>query len=172
MDVQNRVLLRAVSSRKQFDRLGLIGRKRESIHLWMVWVINCSPEHSHDAKFLFQLCNIFIKDHTSSSNGVVDITYWSGFSMTSLVEAWLIGSYGISARKLLRHSGAKLTGSGGKVGSMPQISNLRFLNINYRKWRLEVLRSWRISLRTNLQDGSSGLLKVLSKNRFGSIWLQ
>jgi HAE1 family hydrophobic/amphiphilic exporter-1 len=168
LDVQNRVSIAEPSLPEAVRRLGVIVRKRNP-SIMMVLSIT-SPEHSHDAKFLSNYANIFIKDALLRVNGVGDITpIGQDFSMRVWLKPDKLAQYGISAREVTAAiQEQNLQVAAGKVGSMPQFDSQVFeypITVNGRLESSEEFED--IILRTNPQDGSLVYLKDVARIELG-----
>jgi len=168
LDVQNRVSIAEPSLPEAVRRLGVIVRKRNP-SIMMVLSIT-SPEHSHDAKFLSNYANIFIKDALLRVNGVGDITpIGQDFSMRVWLKPDKLAQYGISAREVTAAiQEQNLQVAAGKVGSMPQFESQVFeypITVNGRLESSEEFED--IILRTNPQDGSLVYLKDVARIELG-----
>jgi HAE1 family hydrophobic/amphiphilic exporter-1 len=168
LDVQNRVSIAEPSLPEAVRRLGVIVRKRNP-SIMMVLSIT-SPEHSHDAKFLSNYANIFIKDALLRVNGVGDITpIGQDFSMRVWLKPDKLAQYGISAREVTAAiQEQNLQVAAGKVGSMPQYDTQVFeypITVNGRLESSEEFED--IILRTNPQDGSLVYLKDVARIELG-----
>lgn len=168
LDVQNRVSIAEPSLPEAVRRLGVTVRKRNP-SIMMVLSIT-SPERSHDAKFLSNYANIFIKDALLRVNGVGDITaIGQDFSMRVWLKPDKLAQYGISAKEV---TGAiqeqNLQVAAGTVGSMPQYDTQAFeypITVNGRLERAEDFDD--IILRTNPEDGSIVYLKDVARIELG-----
>ncbi len=168
LDVQNRVSIAEPSLPEAVRRLGVTVRKRNP-SIMMVLSIT-SPEHSHDAKFLSNYANIFIKDALLRVNGVGDITpIGQDFSMRVWLKPDKLAQYGISAREVTAAiQEQNLQVAAGKVGSMPQYDTQVFeypITVNGRLESSEEFED--IILRTNSQDGSLVYLKDVARIELG-----
>lgn len=168
LDVQNRVSIAEPSLPEAVRRLGVTVRKRNP-SIMMVLSIT-SPERSHDAKFLSNYANIFIKDALLRVNGVGDITaIGQDFSMRVWLKPDKLAQYGISAKEVTAAiQEQNLQVAAGTVGSMPQYDTQAFeypITVNGRLERSEDFED--IVLRSNPEDGSLVYLKDVARIELG-----
>jgi HAE1 family hydrophobic/amphiphilic exporter-1 len=168
LDVQNRVSIAEPTLPEAVRRLGVVVRKRNP-SIMMVLSIT-SPEHTHDAKFLSNYANIFIKDALLRVNGVGDITaIGQDFSMRVWLKPDKLALYGISAREITAAiQEQNLQVAAGKVGTMPQFDSQVFeypITVNGRLESSEEFED--IILRTNPQDGTLVYLRDVARVELG-----
>jgi len=168
LDVQNRVSIAEPTLPEAVRRLGVVVRKRNP-SIMMVLSIT-SPEHTHDAKFLSNYANIFIKDALLRVNGVGDITaIGQDFSMRVWLKPDKLALYGISATEItaaIREQNLQV--AAGKVGTMPQFDSQVFeypITVNGRLESSEEFED--IILRTNPQDGTLVYLRDVARVELG-----
>jgi HAE1 family hydrophobic/amphiphilic exporter-1 len=168
LDVQNRVSIAEPTLPEAVRRLGVVVRKRNP-SIMMVLSIT-SPEHTHDAKFLSNYANIFIKDALLRVNGVGDITaIGQDFSMRVWLKPDKLALYGISAREITAAiQEQNLQVAAGKVGTMPQFDSQVFeypITVNGRLESSEEFED--IILRTNPEDGTLVYLRDVARVELG-----
>lgn len=168
LDVQNRVSIAEPTLPEAVRRLGVVVRKRNPSIMMVISIY--SPEGTHDAKFLSNYTNIFIKDALLRVKGVGDITaIGQDFSMRVWLRPDKMAQYGISAAQVNQAiQEQNLQVAAGTVGGMPQFNTQAFeypITVNGRLVEAEEFEN--IIVRTNPQDGSLVYLKDIARVELG-----
>lgn len=168
LDVQNRVSIAEPTLPEAVRRLGVVVRKRNPSIMMVISIY--SPEGNHDAKFLSNYTNIFIKDALLRVKGVGDITaIGQDFSMRVWLRPDKMAQYGISAAQVNQAiQEQNLQVAAGTVGGMPQFNTQAFeypITVNGRLVEAEEFEN--IIVRTNPQDGSLVYLKDIARVELG-----
>lgn len=168
LDVQNRVSIAEPTLPEAVRRLGVVVRKRNPSIMMVISIY--SPEGTHDAKFLSNYTNIFIKDALLRVKGVGDITaIGQDFSMRVWLRPDKMAQYGISAAQVNQAiQEQNLQVAAGTVGGMPQFNTQAFeypITVNGRLVESEEFEN--IIVRTNPQDGSLVYLKDIARVELG-----
>lgn len=168
LDVQNRVSIAEPTLPEAVRRLGVVVRKRNPSIMMVISIY--SPEGTHDAKFLSNYTNIFIKDGLLRVKGVGDITaIGQDFSMRVWLRPDKMAQYGISAAQVNQAiQEQNLQVAAGTVGGMPQFNTQAFeypITVNGRLVEAEEFEN--IIVRTNPQDGSLVYLKDIARVELG-----
>ena len=120
LDVQNRVSIAQPPLPDAVKRIGLITRKRNpSI---MVAIAVYSPNETHDARFIGNYTNIYLKDALQRVKGVGDIvTRGADFGMRIWLNPEKLASLGLSTTDVLNALAEQnLQVAAGTVGGTPQ----------------------------------------------------
>lgn len=168
LDVQNRVSIAEPTLPEQVRRLGVVVRKRNPSIMMVISMY--SPKGTHDAKFLSNYTNIFIKDALLRVKGVGDINaIGQDFSMRVWLRPDKMAQYGISASQVSAAiQEQNLQVAAGTVGGMPQLNTQAFeypITVNGRLGEAEEFEN--IIVRTNPQDGSLVFLKDIARVELG-----
>ncbi|MFN3761216.1 MAG: efflux RND transporter permease subunit [Algoriphagus aquaeductus] len=168
LDVQNRVSIAEPTLPEAVRRLGVVVRKRNPSIMMVISIY--SPEGTHDAKFLSNYTNIFIKDALLRVKGVGDITaIGQDFSMRVWLRPDKMAQYGISAAQVNQAiQEQNLQVAAGTVGGMPQFNTQAFeypITVNGRLVEAEEFEN--IIVRTNPLDGSLVYLKDIARVELG-----
>lgn len=168
LDVQNRVSIAEPTLPEQVRRLGVVVRKRNPSIMMVISMY--SPNGTHDAKFLSNYTNIFIKDALLRVKGVGDINaIGQDFSMRVWLRPDKMAQYGISASQVSAAiQEQNLQVAAGTVGGMPQLNTQAFeypITVNGRLGEAEEFEN--IIVRTNPQDGSLVFLKDIARVELG-----
>ncbi|WP_297337879.1 multidrug efflux RND transporter permease subunit [Algoriphagus sp.] len=168
LDVQNRVSIAEPTLPEAVRRLGVVVRKRNPSIMMVISIY--SPEGTHDAKFLSNYTNIFIKDALLRVKGVGDITaIGQDFSMRVWLRPDKMAQYGISAAQVNQAiQEQNLQVAAGTVGGMPQFNTQAFeypITVNGRLGEAEEFEQ--IIVRTHPEDGSLVYLKDIARVELG-----
>ncbi len=164
LDVQNRVSVAEPSLPEIVKRLGLTVRKRNpSIFLALALY---SPEGTHDATFLGNFANIYLKDALLRVKGVGDIfSVGDDFGMRIWLNPEKLASLGLTAQEVnaaLQEQNLQI--AAGSIGGTPQPSNQTFeYNVltNSRINRVEDFEN--IIVRANVLGGNIVYLKDIAR---------
>ena len=120
LDVQNRVSIAQPPLPDAVKRIGLITRKRNSSI--MVAIAVYSPNETHDARFIGNYTNIYLKDALQRVKGVGDIvTRGADFGMRIWLNPEKLASLGLSTTDVLNALAEQnLQVAAGTVGGTPQ----------------------------------------------------
>ncbi|MBN7815879.1 efflux RND transporter permease subunit [Algoriphagus pacificus] len=168
LDVQNRVSIAEPQLPEAVRRLGVVVRKRNPSIMMVVSMT--SPNGTHDAKFLSNYANIYIKDALLRVNGVGDITpLGQDFSMRVWLQPDKMAQYNISVKEVSAAiQEQNLQVAAGTVGGMPQYNDQAFEYAITVNGRLEDSEQFEdIILRTNPADGSLVYLKDVARIELG-----
>lgn len=171
LDVQNRVSVATPTLPEAVRRLGLTVRKRNPSILMVLSLY--SPNGSHDATFLGNYANIFLKDALLRVNGVGDIaSFGDDFSMRIWLQPDKLASLGITTNEvLLALQEQNLQVAVGSVGGLPQKKNQPFEYTVYSNSRLATEAEFRnIIVRTQPQTGSIVYLKDVARIQLGKFF--
>jgi len=168
LDVQNRVSIAEPTLPEQVRRLGVVVRKRNPSIMMVISMY--SPNGTHDAKFLSNYTNIFIKDALLRVKGVGDINaIGQDFSMRVWLRPDKMAQYGISSSQVSAAiQEQNLQVAAGTVGGMPQLNTQAFeypITVNGRLGEAEEFEN--IIVRTNPGDGSLVYLKDIARVELG-----
>ncbi len=168
LDVQNRVSIAEPTLPEAVRRLGVVVRKRNPSIMMVISMF--SPEGTHDAKFLSNYTNIFIKDALLRVKGVGDINAISqDFSMRVWLKPDKMAQYGISTAQVSAAiQEQNLQVAAGTVGGMPQFSSQAFeypITVNGRLEDTEEFED--IVIRANPTDGSLVYLRDIARLELG-----
>ncbi len=137
LEVQNRVALAEPSLPEQVRRLGVTVRKRNPGLFMLVALI--SPNGSHDAKFLENYSNIFVKDELLRVEGIGDaFARTSDFAMRLWLEPDRMAQLAITPAEVveaLREQNLQV--AAGAVGQPPQADAQAFEYTVFLDGRLE-----------------------------------
>ncbi|GHN03044.1 multidrug efflux RND transporter permease subunit [Cytophagales bacterium WSM2-2] len=168
LDVQNRVSIAEPPLPDAVKRLGLITRKRNpSI---MIALAIYSPKETHDARFIGNYTNIYLKDALQRVKGVGDIvTRGADFGMRIWLNPQKLASLGLSTTDVLGALAEQnLQVAAGTVGGTPQP--------DIQSFEYSVLTNSRIStkeqfenviVRTQPNTGSIVYLKDVARVELG-----
>ena len=168
LDVQNRVSVAEPSLPEIVKRLGLTVRKRNpSIFLAIALY---SPQGTHDATFLGNFANIYLKDALLRVKGVGDIfSVGDDFGMRIWLNPDKLASLGITPAEVnAALAEQNLQIAAGSIGGTPQPKNQAFeFNVltNSRINRVEDFEN--IIVRTNPREGSMVYLKDIARVELG-----
>lgn len=120
VDVQNRVSIATPPLPDAVKRLGIVTRKRNPAI--MIALAIYSPNQTHDARFIGNYTNIFLKDALQRVKGVGDIvTRGADFGMRIWLNPEKLASLGMSASEVVNALAEQnLQVSAGTVGGTPQ----------------------------------------------------
>ena len=120
LDVQNRVSVAQPTLPDVVKRLGLVVRKRNPAIMMVATIY--SPKGTHDATFLGNYANIYVKDALLRVPGVGDITsLGDDFSMRIWLNPQKLASLGLTPTDVIAVlNDQNLQGAGGTVGGNPQ----------------------------------------------------
>lgn len=168
LDVQNRVSVAEPSLPDAVKRLGLTVRKRNPGIMMVIALY--SPNGTHDATFLGNYSNIYIKDALLRVKGVGDITsFGDDFGMRVWLNPDKLASLGISTNEVL---GAlqeqNLQVAVGSIGGTPQPGKQAFEYNVFTNSRLNKTEEFEnIIVRTNPQTGAATYLKDVARVELG-----
>lgn len=168
LDVQNRVSVAEPALPEIVKRLGLTVRKRNpSIFLALALY---SPNGTHDATFLGNFANIYLKDALLRVKGVGDIfSVGDDFGMRIWLNPAKLASLGITPGEVnAALAEQNLQIAAGSVGGTPQPKNQAFeFNVltNSRINRVEDFEN--IVVRSNAREGNMVYLKDIARVELG-----
>ncbi|SMO64847.1 efflux RND transporter permease subunit [Solitalea koreensis] len=171
LDVQNRVSVATPTLPEAVRRLGLLIRKRNPSILMVISLY--SPNGTHDATFLGNYANIFLKDALLRVDGVGDIaSFGDDFSMRIWLQPDKLASLGITTNEALNAlQEQNLQVAAGSVGGLPQKANQPFEYTVYSNSRLASEEEFRnIIIRTQPQNGSIVYLKDVARIELGKFF--
>jgi len=144
LDVQNRVSIAQPALPDAVKRIGLITRKRNpSI---MIALAIYSPNGSHDAKYIGNYTNIYLKDALQRVQGVGDIiTRGADFGMRIWINPEKISALGLTSSDVMAALAEQnLQVSAGTIGGTPQP--------NVQSFEYSVLTNSRISTKEQFEN--------------------
>ena len=144
LDVQNRVSIAQPALPDAVKRIGLITRKRNpSI---MIALAIYSPNGSHDAKYIGNYTNIYLKDALQRVQGVGDIiTRGADFGMRIWINPEKISALGLTSSDVIAALAEQnLQVSAGTIGGTPQP--------NVQSFEYSVLTNSRISTKEQFEN--------------------
>jgi HAE1 family hydrophobic/amphiphilic exporter-1 len=168
LDVQNRVSIAEPMLPEQVKRLGLTTRKRNPSILMLVAMY--SPEGSHDATFVDNYANIFIKDALLRVKGVGDIfSRADDFSMRIWLDPVKMANLGMSTSEVTASlQEQNLQMAAGSVGAPPQHNSQAFEYTVFTNSRLSSVEQFEnIIVRSNAQSGNIVYLKDIATVTLG-----
>ncbi len=168
LDVQNRVSIAEPALPDAVKRIGLITRKRNPAI--MVALAIYSPNQTHDAQFIGNYTNIYLKDALQRVKGVGDIvTRGADFGMRIWLNPQKLASLGLSSQDVLAAlSEQNIQLAAGTIGGTPQP--------NIQSFEYSVLTNSRINtkeqfeniiVRTQPANGSLVYLKDVARVELG-----
>jgi len=168
LDVQNRVSIAQPPLPDAVKRLGLITRKRNpSI---MVALAIYSPNGTHDARFIGNYTNIYLKDALQRVKGVGDIvTRGADFGMRIWLNPEKLASLGLSTTDVLNALAEQnIQVAAGTVGGTPQQNVQSFEYSVVTNSRLSSTTEFEnIVVRTQPNSGSIVYLKDVARIELG-----
>lgn len=168
LDVQNRVSIAEPALPDGVKRLGLTTRKRNpSI---MVAIAVYSPNETHDARFIGNYTNIYLKDALQRVKGVGDIvTRGADFGMRIWLNPEKLASLGLSSAEVLSAlSEQNLQLAAGTVGGTPQPNVQSFEYSVLTNSRLNTEEQFEnIIVRTQPANGSIVYLRDVARVELG-----
>jgi HAE1 family hydrophobic/amphiphilic exporter-1 len=169
LDVQNRVSIAQPALPDVIKRLGLITRKRNpSI---MVALAIYSPNGTHDARFIGNYTNIYLKDALQRVKGVGDIvTRGADFGMRIWLNPEKLASLGLSTTDVVNALAEQnLQVAAGTVGGMPQPTAQSFEYSVMTNSRISTKQQFEnIIVRTVPATGSLVYLKDIARVELGA----
>jgi len=168
LDVQNRVSVAEPTLPDGVKRLGLTTRKRNP-NIMMV-VALYSPHGTHDATFLGNYCNIYLKDALLRVKGVGDIqSFGDDFGMRVWLNPDKLASLNMSVNDVLNAlQEQNLQIAAGTLGGTPQPSVQSFEYTVFTNSRLNKKEEFeKIIVRSNPQTGSITYLKDVARVELG-----
>lgn len=168
LDVQNRVSVAEPTLPDQVKRLGLTVRKRNpSI---MVALAFYSPNGTHDAKFIGNFVNLYVKDQVTRVKGVGDVfSRADDFSMRVWLNPEKMAALGITPAEVnasLQEQNLQI--AGGTVGGNPQPGTQTFEYSVITNSRLTTKDQFEnIVVRSRPSDGSIVYLKDVARVDLG-----
>lgn len=168
LDVQNRVSVAEPTLPDAVKRLGLTVRKRNPGIMMVIALY--SPNGTHDATFLGNYSNIYIKDAMLRVKGVGDIvSFGDDFGMRVWLNPDKLASLGMSTAEVLAAlQEQNLQVAVGSVGGTPQPGNQAFEYNVFTNSRLNKKEEFEnIVVRTNAQTGALTYLKDVARVELG-----
>jgi HAE1 family hydrophobic/amphiphilic exporter-1 len=168
LDVQNRVSVAEPSLPDAVKRLGLTVRKRNPGIMMVIALY--SPNGTHDATFLGNYSNIYIKDAMLRVKGVGDIvSFGDDFGMRVWLNPDKLASLGMSTSEVLAAlQEQNLQVAVGSVGGTPQPGNQAFEYNVFTNSRLNKKEEFEnIVVRSNAQTGALTYLKDVARVELG-----
>ncbi|MBL7700217.1 MAG: multidrug efflux RND transporter permease subunit [Chitinophagaceae bacterium] len=168
LDVQNRVSVAEPTLPDQVKRLGLTVRKRNpSI---MVALAFYSPNGTHDAKFIGNFVNLYVKDQVTRVKGVGDVySRADDFSMRVWLNPEKMAALGITPAEVnaaLQEQNLQI--AGGTVGGNPQPGEQTFEYSVITNSRISTQEQFEnIVVRSRPSDGSIVYLKDVARVELG-----
>lgn len=168
MDVQNRVSIAAPSLPEDVKRLGITVRKRNP-YIFMTLALY-SPTGTHDATFLGNYANIYMKDALLRVKGIGDIySFGDDFGMRIWLNPEKLATLKINPSEVnAALAEQNLQIATGSIGATPQPKNqaLEFnVLTNSRISKVEDFEN--IVVRTNSADGGMVYLKDIARVELG-----
>ena len=168
LDVQNRVSVAEPTLPDAVKRMGLTVRKRNPGIMEVIALY--SPNGTHDATFLGNYANIYIKDALLRVKGVGDITsFGDDFGMRIWLNPDKLAAMGISTNEVLYAlQEQNLQVAVGSVGGTPQPGQQAFEYNVFTNSRLNKKEEFEsIVVRTNPQTGALTYLKDVARIELG-----
>ncbi|MFM2305579.1 MAG: hypothetical protein RLZZ367_248, partial [Bacteroidota bacterium] len=168
LDVQNRVSVAEPTLPDAVKRMGLTVRKRNPGIMEVIALY--SPDGTHDATFLGNYANIYIKDALLRVKGVGDITsFGDDFGMRIWLNPDKLAAMGISTNEVLYAlQEQNLQVAVGSVGGTPQPGKQAFEYNVFTNSRLNKKEEFEsIVVRTNPQTGALTYLKDVARVELG-----
>lgn len=168
LDVQNRVSVAQPTLPDAVKRLGLTVRKRNPGIMMVIALY--SPKGTHDATFLGNYSNIYIKDAMLRVKGVGDIvSFGDDFGMRVWLNPDKLASLSLSTNEVLAAlQEQNLQVAVGSVGGTPQPGNQAFEYNVFTNSRLNKKEEFEnIVVRTNPQTGALTYLKDVARVELG-----
>ena len=168
LDVQNRVSIAEPTLPDAVKRLGLTVRKR-SPSIMMVIALY-SPKGTHDANFLGNYANIYVKDALLRVKGVGDIiSRADDFGMRIWLNPDKLAALGLSSNEVLAAlQEQNLQVAVGAIGGNPQPTNQAFEYNVFTNSRLNKKEEFEnIIVRGNAQTGAVTYLKDVARVELG-----
>lgn len=168
LDVQNRVSVAEPTLPDAVKRMGLTVRKRNPGIMEVIALY--SPNGTHDATFLGNYANIYIKDALLRVKGVGDITsFGDDFGMRIWLNPDKLAAMGISTNEVLYAlQEQNLQVAVGSVGGTPQPGQQAFEYNVFTNSRLNKKEEFEsIVVRTNPQTGALTYLKDVARVELG-----
>jgi HAE1 family hydrophobic/amphiphilic exporter-1 len=168
LDVQNRVSVAEPTLPDAVKRLGLTVRKRNPGIMMVIALY--SPKGTHDATFLGNYSNIYIKDAMLRVKGVGDIvSFGDDFGMRVWLNPDKLASLSLSTSEVLAAlQEQNLQVAVGSVGGTPQPGNQAFEYNVFTNSRLNKKEEFEnIVVRTNPQTGALTYLKDVARVELG-----
>ncbi len=168
LDVQNRVSIAEPMLPEQVKRLGLTTRKRNPSILMLVALY--SPNGSHDATFVDNYTNIFIKDALLRVKGVGDIfSRADDFSMRVWLDPVKMANLSMSTNEVtaaLQEQNLQM--AAGSVGAPPQLDAQAFEYTVFTNSRLNSVDQFEnIIVRSDAAQGNIVYLKDIARVQLG-----
>ncbi|MDO7874214.1 multidrug efflux RND transporter permease subunit [Hymenobacter sp. ASUV-10] len=168
LDVQNRVGIALPTVPQEVQRLGLTVRKRNPSILMLVALY--APKGTHNATFLDNYANVYIKDALLRTKGVGDIvTRADDFSMRLWLKPDKLSQLGITAGDVaaaIQEQNAQI--AAGSIGAPPQKMGQTFEYIVNVQGRLRNIEEFgNIIVKTMPQDNSIVYLKDVARLELG-----
>jgi HAE1 family hydrophobic/amphiphilic exporter-1 len=168
LDVQNRVSIAEPALPDGVKRLGLTVRKRNPSIMMVIALY--SPQGSHDATFLGNYANIYIKDALLRVKGVGDIqSLGDDFGMRVWLDPGKLAALSMTTNDVLAAlQEQNLQVAAGSIGGSPQPSQQSFEYSVFTNGRLNKKEEFeKIIVRANPQTGAVTYLKDVARIELG-----
>ena len=168
LDIQNRVGIATPQLPDDVKRLGLTTRKRNPSILMLVAIY--SPNGTHDATFLDNYTNIFIRDALLRVPGVGDVfTRADDFSMRVWLSPDQLAQRGLTTNDVINALAEQnLQIAAGSVGAPPQKNVQAFEYTVFTNSRLSTQEQFgNIIIRSNPREGSAVHLHDVARIQLG-----
>ncbi|QES87571.1 efflux RND transporter permease subunit [Rhizosphaericola mali] len=169
LDVQNRVSIAQPFLPQAVQRLGVTTRKRNPSIFMALGIY--SPKNSHDAVFLGNYTDIYIKDVILRTPGVGDVlSRAQDFSMRVWINPDKLSSFGLTPADVTNAISAQnMQVAVGSVGSAPQPQNQAFEYTVLTNGRLSTPTEFgNIVVKANATNGSLIYLKDVARIELGA----
>jgi HAE1 family hydrophobic/amphiphilic exporter-1 len=168
LDVQNRVGIATPTLPQEVQRLGLTVRKRNPSILMLVALY--APKGTHNATFLDNYANVYVKDALLRTKGVGDIVSRADdFSMRLWLKPDKLSQLGVTAGEVsaaIQEQNAQI--AAGSIGAPPQKVGQTFEYIVTVQGRLATTEEFgNIIVKTQPADGSLVYLKDVARMELG-----
>jgi HAE1 family hydrophobic/amphiphilic exporter-1 len=168
LDVQNRVSVATPTLPEPVRRLGITVRKRNPTLLMVVAIY--SPKGTHDAEFLDNYTNIYLKNAILRVPGVGDVnTRAEDFSMRIWLNPDKLAQLNMTPADVAAAINEQnIQVAGGAIGAAPQPTTQAFEYSLLLNARLEDEEQYKnIIVRTNPEDGSKVYLRDIARIELG-----
>ncbi|MBS1618736.1 MAG: multidrug efflux RND transporter permease subunit [Bacteroidetes bacterium] len=168
LDVQNRVSVAEPTLPDAVKRLGLTTRKRNPSIMMVVALF--SPNGTHDATFLGNYCNIYMKDALLRVKGVGDIqSFGDDFGMRIWMDPGKLAALNMTVNDVLGSlQEQNLQVAAGSIGGSPQPAAQAFEYSVFTNSRLNKVEEFeKIIVRSNPQTGAVTYLKDVARVELG-----
>lgn len=168
LDVQNRVSVAEPALPDAVKRLGLTTRKRNPSIMMVVALF--SPKGTHDATFLGNYCNIYMKDALLRVKGVGDIqSFGDDFGMRIWMDPGKLAALNMTVNDVLGSlQEQNLQVAAGSIGGSPQPAAQAFEYSVFTNSRLNRVDEFeKIIVRSNPETGAVTYLKDIARVELG-----